>query len=420
LYDITSYVFDISIDMNAGIGAAGRTSCSITLNNNTGIFTPSGTGTYGSTDWFKQAIIVSCTGGSLTEYAFVGLLQDFTIDQTSIKESKVYITGLDILTVCGRTSNQLQQSDVSENWISDLINSFTPYGSTAGYAVTPFMGSTTSKRSQFNLTCATDQITAIYIYGLLQGTVGDWLNNNILPTGPATVFMTDYQITSDEWIWNGYVIDSPLNRTTNAYTSNFVGDGTSLTSGQLPINQIDVGFTLDTLTNSCYAYGTQANLTVQPVTVDNTSSEDKYGVRSRTYSSCAPAVAFGGNIATNQFMKTVANFWANRYGDIRYIPRRVISNYSALKALAVDDGVAMQAFVRLLSAKTALWNRQNVTYKGAGMASSQTTMTVTTGRKIIITPSDTRIELTVVSGIDNQSFELNSSTYGLLDTNKLA
>jgi len=90
-----------------------------------------------------------------------------------------------------------------------------------------------------------------------------------------------------------------------------------------------------------------------------------------------------------------------------------------LRGSSVDDGVAMQAFVRLLSAKTALWNRQTITYKGAGMSSSQTTKTVTTGRKIMITPSDTRLELTVVDGIDNQSFELDSSTYGILDTNRL-
>jgi hypothetical protein len=122
----------------------------------------------------------------------------------------------------------------------------------------------------------------------------------------------------------------------------------------------------------------------------------------------------------NQFNETVANFWANRYGEVRYIPSRVVTAYSTLRGSSVDDGVAMQAFMRLLSAKTALWNRQAITYKGAGMASSQTTQTVTTGRKIMITPSDTRVELTVVSGADNQSFELNSSTYGILDTNRIA
>jgi hypothetical protein len=118
-------------------------------------------------------------------------------------------------------------------------------------------------------------------------------------------------------------------------------------------------------------------------------------------------------------MNTVANFWANRYGEMRYIPYRLVTTYSTLRGRAVDDGVAMQAFVRLLSAKTALWNRQAITYKGAGMSSSQTTQTVTTGRKIMITPSDTRVELTVVSGLDNQSFELNSSIYGILNTNRL-
>ena len=67
LFDITSYVFDAYIDMNANIGSAGRTSCQITLNNNGGQFTPGGTGTYGSVDWFKQAIIISCTGAELID-----------------------------------------------------------------------------------------------------------------------------------------------------------------------------------------------------------------------------------------------------------------------------------------------------------------------------------------------------------------
>jgi hypothetical protein len=426
LFDITSLVFDTSIDMNANIGSAGRTTCQITLNNNGGQFTPGGTGTYGSVDWFKQAIIVSCTGGGLTEYAFVGLLQDFDIDQKSTKESTVTISALDFLSVAGRSSNQL--SDPSGGFLQSFeqfLKSYTnPAFGPAIPNISPLMGSTSNKLSYVDATTATNTVTYIITRYLEEGTLGDWTNNQVLPTGPGTTFATDYSISSDRFFWNAVVIDSSLNRTTNAYTTTIVDGSAALTSGQIAFNEIDVGFQLDTLTNVCNAIPINNGIgAIASVSATNTTSQQNYGVRSRTYASCVPSggAAVSGILVifNNQFMETVANFWPNRYGTVRYIPSRVITAYSTLRKYSVDDGVAMQAFMRLLSAKTALWNRQAITYKGAGMSSSQTTQTVTTGRKIMITPSDTRVELTVVSGIDNQSFELDSSTYGILDTNRL-
>ena len=421
LYDITSLVFNASIDMNANIGSAGRTSCQITLNNNGGQFTPGGTGTYGSINWFKQAIIVSCTGGGLTEYAFVGLLQDFDIDQQSTKESTVRITALDFLSIAGRSSNQLTDPTAGYRLrLDDFIESFfNPIYSYAQTAATPTMGSTTGLNSRVNATIVTDTISAVRTVLLQGGTLGDWLNNQGLPSAPGTCFMTDYTITADRWFWNCAVIDSSLNRTTDAYTTTLVDGSSALTSGQIAFNDVKVGFQLDTLNNQCLASPNPGGSTTA-VTVINTTSQNAYGIRSRSYTTLIPSELYALTIYYNQFNETVANFWANRYGEVRYIPSRVVTAYSTLRGSSVDDGVAMQAFMRLLSAKTALWNRQAITYKGAGMASSQTTQTVTTGRKIMITPSDTRIELTVVSGIDNQSFELDSSTYGILDTNRLA
>jgi hypothetical protein len=423
LFDITSLVFDTSIDMNASPGSAGRTSCSITLNNNGGQFTPGGTGTYGSVNWFKQAIIVSCVGGGLTEYAFVGLLQDFDIDQQSTKESTVRITAVDFMTVLGRSSNQIvNQSGAGYIlYLREFIESFfDPSFYYAQSATTPTMGSTTGLSSKITATNVTAQTTLTYTGQLNQGTLSDWINNQAMPTGPATCYMTDYTITADRWYWNCNIVDSTLNRSSNAYTTTIVDGSAALTSGQIAFNEVDVGFQLDTLSNQCYASPVNVTALLVPVTANNTSSQANYGVRSRSYSTCMPYPynSYGG--VANQMIETVANFWANRYGEVRYIPSRVITAYSTLRKYSVDDGVAMQAFVRLLSAKTAVWNRQAITYKGAGMSSSQTTQTVTTGRRIMITPSDTRIELTVVSGIDNQSFELNSSTYGILDTNRLA
>jgi len=375
LTDITSYVTDFVVDLNANIGSAGRSTCQITINNNGGQFTPNGSGTYASVNWFKQAVVISCTGAGLTESVFVGLIQDFEIIQASPKQSVVSIRGLDFLSIAGRSSNQL--IDIGGGYtlrLNTFIDSFfNPSYAYAQTAATPTMGSTTSLNSRTTTTMVTDTVTACSTSGLTQGTLGDWLNNQALPTGPATAYATNYAITSDRWFWNCDSIDSTLNRTTRAYTTTMVDGSSALTTGQVPFDQINVGFQQDELTNQCYA---------NPLT---------------TFS-----------------------FWANRYGTVRYIPDRITTSYKLLRARAVDDGAALQAFIRLLSSGSAVWNRQAITYKGAGMTSSATFQTVNTGRRIYATPSDTRIELTLVAGADNQSFELDSSTYGVLDTNRLA
>jgi hypothetical protein len=422
LTDITSYVTDFVVDLNANIGSAGRSTCQITINNNGGQFTPNGSGTYASVNWFKQAVVISCTGAGLTESVFVGLIQDFEIIQASPKQSVVSIQGLDFLSIAGRSSNQLLDTGGGYTLrLNTFVDSFfNPSYAYAQTAATPTMGSTTSLNSRTTTTMVTDTVTACSTSGLTQGTLGDWLNNQALPTGPATAYATNYTITSDRWFWNCDSIDSTLNRTTRAYTTTMVDGSSALTTGQVPFDQINVGFQQDELTNQCYANPLTTFSPLAAVTSTNTTSQNEYGVRARSYATCIPSTFFNTITYGNQFMNTVANFWANRYGTVRYIPDRITTSYKLLRARAVDDGAALQAFIRLLSSGSAVWNRQAITYKGAGMASSATFQTVNTGRRIYATPSDTRIELTLVAGVDNQSFQLDSSTYGVLDTNRLA
>jgi len=422
LTDITSYVTDFVVDLNANIGSAGRSTCQITINNNGGQFTPNGSGTYASVNWFKQAVVISCTGAGLTESVFVGLIQDFEIVQVSPKQSVVSIRGLDFLSIAGRSSNQLTETGGGFNLrLNEFIDSFfNPSYFYAQTSATPTMGSTTSLNSRTTSTMVTNTVTSLLTFGLTQGTLGDWLNNQGLPTAPGTAYATDYTITSDRWFWKYDTIDSTLNRTTRAYTTTMVDGSSALTTGQVPFDQINVGFQQDELTNQCYANPLTTFSPLAAVTSTNTTSQNEYGVRARSYATCIPSTFFNAILYGNQFMNTVANFWANRYGTVRYIPDRITTSYKLLRARAVDDGAALQAFIRLLSSGSAVWNRQAITYKGAGMASSATFQTVNTGRRIYATPSDTRIELTLVAGVDNQSFQLDSSTYGVLDTNRLA
>jgi hypothetical protein len=115
----------------------------------------------------------------------------------------------------------------------------------------------------------------------------------------------------------------------------------------------------------------------------------------------------------------VAYFWSNRYGTARYTVKKIQTSLSVLKN-AVDDGVAETAFSKVLTAKFGVWQRAVVDYVAPGMATQRREQLVISKITIGITPDDTILTLDLIPGVDNQSFELNSSTYGILDTNRLA
>jgi hypothetical protein len=139
-----------------------------------------------------------------------------------------------------------------------------------------------------------------------------------------------------------------------------------------------------------------------------------YGVRSRQYSQLAtPGTVFVNNL------QPVADYWTARYSDVTYIPQRLETSYSVLRGSAVDDGVALTSFIDLLSAETALWNQIICGYKTVGMNATATIGLIATKRTIFIDPIETSVILGVVSGADNQSFELDNTYFGVLDQNRL-
>jgi hypothetical protein len=214
------------------------------------------------------------------------------------------------------------------------------------------------------------------------------------------------------WSWNATLIDNELNRTTKTLYE-LVDGSSTITTGQIPFSNVDSGFTNEDLTNEVNAAGSG---TSQPIfNTRNLASQSKYGPRSRSYTNLA--FQQSGLVDERTF---IGQFWTNRYGDIQYLPRELETSYAVLKGSAVDDGVAMLSFMKLLWPDTALWNRIAIKYKPTGATSTQTNQMIATRRLITADPSNTTIRLTVKSGADNQSFELDSSTYGILDTNRLA
>ena len=414
LTDITSYVQQMNLDLSAELATCGRGSAQLTINNNGGQFTPT-SGTYGSTDWFSKAMVITATSGANTGVVFVGMIIDFQITMINFKESTVTLDCLDAFSLGGKSfSGGPTNPDLSLNITTAVERTFNGQGTANFKGIkTPTLGQSISYYSKVDVTNATGTDSGIEPSYINYGYVGDWLNNQIIPSGPGALIPTDYVIgtyagTPNVWIWNATLIDRQLNRTSPTLYE-FVDGSSAITTGQIPFSDIATGFRVEDLTNEAVI----STSTAQSVaTGTNLSSQQLYGPRTRTYTNLAAGYS--------TYQSDISNFWVNRYGSSQYLPLEIQTSYAVLKGSAVDDGVAMLEFMQLLWPSTALWNRLTVKYKPTGAASTQTIQMIATRRLITADPSNTTIKLTVKSGVDNQSFELDSSTYGILDTNRLA
>lgn len=407
---ITSFVRDLEIDSHAEIGACGRSRCTITLNNTGGQFTPNGTGTYANTDWMSKALLVQVDTPTSSELAFVGMITRVEVDHINVKESTVTIEAVDILTFAGQAPAENITWAVTGTIDQWLDQAFFETGIPGErFCRLPKLGSGNHSYVVAFTTTSTSNTAQVTTTKLPTGSrVADWLNTQIFPAGPATGYVTGYGIYLGIWEWYVYVVDRDLNKT-SAYAQSFtfVDGSSALTSGQLPIEGLHVGFQTDDLNNSAEI---NDNGGLTGASVSDTVSIGKYGAKG--YSATQTAA---GNQDTVDY---AAQFWGNRYGVVRYLTDGIALTFSQVRGRAVDNTVANVAFARLC-AQTVLWQRAAITYRAPGMASSATDQTVIVSRKVMASPSDTRVELVLKSGVDNQSFELDSSTYGILDTNRL-
>jgi len=414
LTDITSYVEQMNLDLSAEIATCGRGSAQLTINNNGGQFTPT-SGTYGSIDWFSKAMIITATSGANTGIVFAGMIIDYHITMVNSKESTVTINCLDAFSLGGKSfARGPTNPDIGLVIDTAIERTFNGQGFANFQTIqTPTLGQSVSYYSKVDVTNATGSNTSIDPTAINSGFVGDWLNNQIIPCGPAALIPTDYVIGTyatipNVWIWNATLIDRQLNRTSPTLYE-FADGSSAITTGQIPFSEIATGFRVEDLTNEAVISRVPASVP----SATNVSSQQLYGPRTRSYTNLA-----AGSFTT--YRTDISNFWVNRYGSVQYLPMEIQTSYAVLKGSAVDDGVAMLEFMQLLWPSTALWNRLTIKYKPTGATSTQTIEMIATRRLITADPSNTTIRLTVKSGVDNQSFELDSSTYGILDTNRLA
>jgi hypothetical protein len=405
-YDITSSVMSFHVDTQVSLAEIGSSKGSMLIKNFTGAFTPGGGGTYGSVDWFNQAVLINGTttvGGVSTSFKlFHGIVDQFALDDNGIN-SYVTISFIDALTAGGRSAT-VDTSYVGGN-ASTNIKAFYENSISANPAQMPTLGGT-----NIGYVVTPKLLTSDYsVYCTVSG-VGNSLNSSIqlliTPVGPSMVIPTTITLTNP--VFGFELVDYTMTRNA-ANRTTFLFKEKTVTGTQLPIGDLVTGFDEDQLTN----YVTTTNVTnSNTISSFNSTSTTKYGQRFRSYTQ----VAF--LISDSAATQTITNnSWINRFGQITFAPMELSFSSKMVQSAAAD--AAEPFWNKILDIESVMWQPVQLTYTPTGCA-QQTKMSVIASRRISATPSDCQVTLGLLPAYQYQSFVLDDTYLGILDSSRVA
>lgn len=393
LVDFTSRLAGFRIDQPIRLSRASQHQAVITLLNNDGALTPNAGGTYSSTDWFAQAIDidVSTDGGASYAPLFNGIITDFEVSDNGTN-STVQIIAHDWLQFLGRATSSISVTSG-------------PLGARIEYALEvlsvtsgemPRFGGTSQAIINVESDSSTNAIVDI------EGLIGRDLNNSLMASNLCAAWSTDIFVsTSTNFVtFKGNVIGDQL--TTTAPTIELV-EG-SPTAGQIPFSFVDVGYQFDVLVNR--AEFTRDGGTKQ--TAEDTTSIQKYGART--------VISSRASNSTDADALAAAQNIVNRQSNTTFTPRFVRLSKALVDGLTTTTGDNLET---LLNATSCGFLPITLEYTPTGAGSPTTTNCITFGRTITAVPGRFNVEIGLLPLVNFGSFVLDSSTLGVLDTNRL-
>ena len=402
-YDITSEVMSFNVNTQVALAEIGTSKGSMLIKNFTGKFTPGGGGTYGNVDWFNQAVLINGTttvGGVPTSFKlFHGIVDQFALDDNGIN-SYVTISFIDALTAGGRSAT-VSTGFVTGN-ASTKIEEFYENTGVSSPAQMPTLGGTNT-----GYAVTTKLLTNDFAIQCTTSGIGNSLNSSIsliiTPNGPAMIIPTTITLTSPVF---GYeLIDYTMTRNA-ANRTTFLFKDKTVSGTQLPIGELVTGYDEDQLTN----YVTTIDPTgTSTLTSFNATSTTKYGQRFRQYSQ----VGF----ASTAQQTTTNDSWINRFGEITFAPEELTFSSKMVQSAAAD--AAEPFWNKILDIESVMWQPVQLTYTPTGCA-QQTKMSVIQSRRISATPSDCQVTLGLLPAYQYQSFILNDTYLGILDSSRIA
>jgi hypothetical protein len=312
----------------------------------------------------------------------------------------VTISFIDALTAGGRSATV--STSGATGLASTIIETFYENTGVSSPAQMPTLGGTNT-----GYAVTTKLLTDDYSVQCTTANVGNSLNSSIsliiTPVGPAMIIPTTVTLTSPVF---GYeLIDYTMTRNA-ANRTTFLFKDKTVTGTQLPIGDLVTGYDEDQLTN----YVTLTDPTgTQTVTSFNATSTTKYGQRFRSYTQAGSA-----SVASQT---STVNSWINRFGEITFAPEELSFSSKMVQSAAAD--AAAPFWNKILDIESVMWQPVQLTYTPTGCA-QQTKMSVIASRRISATPSDCQVTLGLLPAYQYQSFILNDTYLGILDSSRVA
>ena len=417
--NLTSYVQGFTIRCNVNIGRFTPTDVIVTLNNDGGEFTPAaggGTGSFASTNWLTKAIRIapSANVNLFTSSTFVN---DFRMRDNGTNSS-VELLCQDWLSLASspqsditEDTNTLDFTDIIENVLEGSSGfgsgaTFPDFGLGATHTPVPQM----DNFSELVGNTMVDQLArpaATNVSSL------DYLNQAVFNGYPCVVIPTAAVIQvlpATGIIYTATTLNRTLTyenvfRTTFAFSEN--PSGTTLA-----FDTIEPGFDFDSLTNTTTVVSGITGVTSQTST--NTATGNSYGTRARKYTNTGNAVESDSGLDAGAL--EAAKFWTSRQAEARYIPRRLTTSIELIDER--NGSTAAATLMALMQATTGLFQPCDITYTPTG-GTQVTANCVISGRTIQAVPGRTTITLDLLPAQDYQSFVLDSSSLGVLNTNRV-
>ena len=387
--DFSSRVMSMSINQSVDVNVIGRGMCVITMLNKDGALTPGGGGTYSSTDWFAQGLYVTANVSGTTATTFHGVIVDFDLKDDGVF-STVTITAMDGLTVAARSLGPLVQGTGQYlTYYNAVVDRFG--------IVFPLLGQSTAEGKAVSEFGGTQPFIGVGLGQVFRPiTYADALQQYIIPTVNDVTWATDITIVAGVAQYNLISLGSTTTRSAANQLFVEMVPTASISSTELPFD--DVGFVQsfnnDTLITQAQV---QASITGSTVQTSTSSTNPTYGNRSVQYTTTL-------HLSDSEALAT-AQLLTNRYSTSRFDPVEISVNASQVKQYAND--LAATQWRKLLAISTGLWQQIKVTWKGSG-ANTQTDYVIIKGRRITVTPSDTRVTFTCGNWADNHGFILNT------------
>ena len=414
LTEITQYVQGFKIRNQIRIGRFSPTDVTLTLNNNGGEFTPTaggGTGTFATTDWLTKAIRIGPSDDSSRSSARAVFVADFELKDNGT-QSTVKLICRDWMSVASS-----QQHDVAENtsttdfatFIENVLKGTSGFGDGAtfpNFGITP-----TSINVQIRDFMSSDEtVDEMARPAATNVTSIDYINRAVFNGYPCIVIPIDAGISGTAVGFAALALNRTLtykNASRVPFTFSENPSGTTLAFARL-----DPGFNFDDLTSTATVASGMTGISSQTST--NTATGEKYGTRARRYAST------GNNVTTDSGDDAgaldAAKFWTNRQDTPRYVPRQL---ETSIELIDDRNGSAAALTLKYLLDYYFPWFQTcDITYTPTN-GNQVTAQCVIAGRTIQAVPGRTTITLDLLPAVDYQSFILDSTTLGILGTNRL-